>query len=95
MPDCPQCKTHIPTFDAMTKPLVCPQCHARLGFNAKGYNQITRPGLYIAFALMMNMYLTQEILKRLFMNVVILIVWFAFLLRLIHYIKWARLEVRE
>lgn len=89
---CPCCQHYIEPKTFHTQALVCPSCQQFIRFNKKEYNQVIRPGVFIVAVFILNAFVTQEFYQRLFINISLLLIWFAFYLRFRNYLKVARLE---
>ena len=95
MATCPNCHHYFTPMEIMTQPPFCPQCHKKVQFNRKEYKKVARPGLYIAVVFFFNMIITVNPMKRLFLNLLLMALWFAFFKRYLEYLKQARMEIDE
>lgn len=88
---CPNCQKHLPPKEVMTHTITCPYCQRELAFKKKEYKQIIRPGLYIIFVLIFNMFFTEDRMLRMGLNILLLILWFLFYRRLKRYLEETQL----
>lgn len=92
---CGNCQQHIKAWDLMTKPLICPNCKKKITFKKDEYKNVTRPGIYIAIALIINVSVTVDPLQRFLLNIIILSVWFAFFIRFVRYLDRTIVEIEQ
>lgn len=84
---CPKCNHFVSLKEIFLKPMECPKCKLKLGFEKKQYRQVTRPGIFIALLLFFNVYYTMDPVKRMLLNVILLVLWLLFFVRFIQYLR--------
>ena len=95
MAECPNCHNQLTLKQILSGPLACPSCHKALRFPRAEYRTVVRPGFYIAIFILTNSMTVHDPQLRIAINVVLLVLWFIFFKRFLHYIQLAVLEVAE
>ncbi len=92
---CPQCRSNVNAFSLVSHDMDCPYCGTSLRFYHREYRRAARPGLYIAFAIIFNLFLTQDPIHRAVVSFFLLVAWLLFFKQYRDYLRTAVLEVKE
>jgi hypothetical protein len=90
---CPKCGWGVNTAHMVRDLMACPHCKTFLRFNWTEYRRAAGPGFFVAMAVIFNLLMTADPVKKAGISAVLLLAWLVFFRNYKRYLRSATLEV--